>query len=173
MKGIFMDLRKVTRFLEKITDVSILTMSTVDIFVLLGMMMLMVMDVLLRLVCNFSIPGAFELVEFGMILVVYLGLATTQSSKMHISIDILTSKFPERAQIIIGNVNSFLSLFIVSLIAWRGLVYLKYVWASGRDSDVLHIPVYYFQIFLVIGWLLLALALLVDLCKNLMGVKKT
>ena len=129
------------------------------------------MDVTLRLVCNFSIPGAFELVEFGMILVVYLGLATTQASKMHISIDVFTLKFPKRVQVIIGNVNYFFSLVIVSLIAWRGLVYLKHTWATGRDSDVLHIPVYYFQIFLVIGWLLLALALLVDLLKNLANGK--
>jgi TRAP-type C4-dicarboxylate transport system permease small subunit len=162
-------MNKLAQILEKWVKIPILLMSRVDIIVLLGMMMLMVTDVILRLIANYSIPGVFELVEFSMLLLIYLGLASTQTSKMNISVSFFVDKMPQKAQAVIDLVNFLISLFIASLIVWRGLVFLKHVWISGRDSDVLNIPVFYFQFFLVVGWSLLVLALLIDILKHILN----
>ena len=140
--------------------------SKIDILFLFGMMSLMVADVLLRLLAGLTIPGIFELVELGMILVVYLGLAATQTSKMNISVDFFVSRLPKIVQRVLDLLNYLISLFMAGLIGYRGFVYLQHLIEVERDSDVLHIPVF-FQLFSVVGWILLTLAFLIDFVKSM------
>jgi TRAP-type C4-dicarboxylate transport system permease small subunit len=139
--------------------------SKLDIIFLFGMMIAVVADVVLRLIYNYSIPGIFELVELSMILIVYLGLAATQTSKMNISVDFFVSKLPLKIQFAIDIANHIICFCMAALIAYQGFIYLQHLFQVGRDSDVLHIPVSYFQIFSVIGWFLLAMVFLIDFLR--------
>ncbi len=141
--------------------------NTIGIGVLVGMMFLTVSDVFLRYVFNWPVRGTFELTEFMMLVVIWLGVAYTAIKKGHVAIDVLVKHFPRRIQTTIDSIGYFFCLSIAFLIAWRGVIRVHALWSSGEASSVLHIPSFPFEIVLVFGSGLLCLVLLVQFLESL------
>ena len=129
---------------------------------LVAMMLITFFDVLLRNVMSLPITGTYELTELFMILIVYLGVAHAQLSKAHISVDLFMSLVPRRGQAAIDTCTSFLSMGIFMLITWRSFDRFQYLLKNETESDMLSLPLAYFQMVIVIGCGLLSLALLKD-----------
>ena len=61
-------------------------------------MMLLVVDIILRNLFKSAILGATEMVEMGMVLIVFCGFAYTQVEKGHVHVTMVTDKLPHRAR---------------------------------------------------------------------------
>lgn len=60
------------------------------------MMIAIVIDVVNRAVSGRSVPGILELSETALVAAVFLGMAYTGATNGHISVDLLTSKLPDK-----------------------------------------------------------------------------
>jgi TRAP-type C4-dicarboxylate transport system permease small subunit len=73
-------------------------------------------DVILRYVFNAPLPEMFQLTEFMMVGVVYLGIAYVQQLKDHIKIEIATEWMPQKGQDILDLFGHLVGLFILALL---------------------------------------------------------
>jgi TRAP-type C4-dicarboxylate transport system permease small subunit len=109
---------------------------------LLAIMVLTFVDVVGRYLFDNALPYTVELVQLGMGLVVFLGLALTTLEKGHISVDVLTSMLPASVGGLLARFGFALSALFFGLIAWwlfeRGLSFRK----DGLTTDVLLLKVW-------------------------------
>jgi tripartite ATP-independent transporter DctM subunit len=136
------------------------------------MVLLITLDVVLRYFFNRPIKGSYELVEFMMVLVVFLGLAYTQTKKGHVSISLLTSKLSPSQMSVLGSTTNLLCLIIFSLITWRCIMQAENLRTSGTSSDVLFIPNFPFMWVVVFGSVLLCFIFLIDSINSVHDVTK-
>ncbi len=116
-----------------------------------AMMFLITLDVLLRYFFNRPIKGSYELVEFMLVMVVFLGLAYTQTKKGHISVTLLTANMPLSRQVVINSLTSALCLGIYSLVTWRCFIQAGVLMSSQSVSGILEIPTYPFMLIVAFG----------------------
>lgn len=141
--------------------------------VILALMVLLItLDVVLRYFFNRPIKGSYELIEFMMVLIVYLGLGYAQIKKRHVSITLFTNKLSAAQLSVFSIATHFLCLAVFVLITWRGSLQALAIHTNGTTSDVLSIPIFPFMWAVVFGNALLSLTFLIDFIKSLDSVFK-
>lgn len=136
------------------------------------MMMLTVADVVGRkfvgIIPGFQpVPGAFELTEFMLVVLVFAALGYAQFHDDHISINVLTSRFPKRVQAILDTFIYLISLSLSCIVTWRSVLFAQRLIEQEDVSGVLEIPLYPFVFVVAAGMFMFCLALLVNLLKSL------
>lgn len=136
------------------------------------MVLLITLDVVLRYFFNRPISGSYELVEFMMVLIVYLGLAYTQTNKRHVSITLFTTKLSPSQLSVISSATYLLCLVVFIMITWRCILQAEALRTDGTASDVLFIPNFPFMWIVVVGSALLCFVFLIDFFRSLGEVLK-
>jgi TRAP-type C4-dicarboxylate transport system permease small subunit len=113
------------------------------------------------------IPGTFELTEYALIVIVFASLGYTQIKGEHISIDVITSRFPKRGQAILDCFMSLASLAMFGLVAWQGIVYGRRLIEGHNVSGVLSISQGPFAFVVAAGSIVYCLAMLVTFVSSL------
>lgn len=153
-------LNKIQKAIHSLT----FNVCAVSMFVLLPMMLLTTVDVIGRALFARPIPGAVELSEYMLAVIILLGLAYTQQVKGHPRVTIIVSRLPLKFQALLEIFITLLSMLIVFVVIWQG-----WVLATGRMSTivstVLKIPQMPFRLLVSIGGGLLFLELLVELIQ--------
>ncbi len=162
-----MYLKKTLKVVENFSFRLSRVINGVGICLILAMMLLTVSDVLLRYVFNHPIPGSYELIKFMMLIVVFYGLAYTAVKKGHITIDLLLTRLPDRAQAIINTITWALSFGLFCLVTWRSLLLAKAMWQRGDVSTDLLLPIAPILLFAVVGLVALCLVLLGNFFNSL------
>lgn len=147
-------------------------MDRIRMGILALMVLLITADVVLRYFFNRPIKGSYELVEFMMVALVFLGLAYTQVEKGHISITLLTAKLSSAHQAVIHSATYLLCLFTFILITWRSIIHAEALRADGITSAILLIPNYPFMWLVAFGSAILCLVFLIDALKSIDEVIK-
>jgi TRAP-type C4-dicarboxylate transport system permease small subunit len=124
-------------------------------------------DVLLRVFFDKGILGAEELVSLMQVIIVFFALAYTAVQKGHIGVDLVYDRLPKRIQPIITSTISFICMVLCFLIAWQTFKHGKEAWGSSLTTVILKIPIFPFELFTGIGFLLTGLILLVAFLKSL------
>ena len=91
----------------------------VAVIILVAMMLLTVAEVFLRYVFNHPIIGCTEYIEYLMVFVGFLGLAWCASKGLHVKVDLLVSRFPERAQGFIDTINALFVIAVCVVLIWH------------------------------------------------------
>ncbi len=146
--------------------------GSVGAYAIIVMMFLTAADVILRYLFASPIAGAFEFIEYLMVVSVSLTLAHCAVMKGHINIDIAVSRFPQRGQAVIRSIVLLLGLGLFSLITWQSAVHAGIIRTSGIYSIVLRMPAFPFVWVLFIGSTLISLVLLRDLCESVTQTMK-
>jgi len=152
---------------EKIRRIS-RGMCIVGMSFVFPLIFLTIIDVLGRGLLNKPLPGTFELSEYLLSVIILLGVGYTQQVKGHVRVDFFIKKFPKRANIIINIITISLSLLIIGLLIYRGLLEAL---QEKVVSDTLRIPQKPFKFLVPIGCFVLFLELLVDFMENLKNIK--
>ena len=140
--------------------------------VLVAMMLLACSNMIAR-IPGYPIKGTYELVGFFAAIVAAFALGYTQLQKGHTRVDILTSRLPLRAQVIIDTIIHFFSLVIFALLSWRVAVFAGSYWKAGEVSETLNIIFYPFTYAVALGCAFICLVLLLDFLRTLaQAVKK-
>ena len=167
-----MTLRNTAEAIEKVANPLSRVVDSVGRVILALMVLLISVDVVLRYFFNRPIRGSYELVEFMMVLVVFLGLAYTQTKKGHVSITLLTNKLAPSQMSVVKSTTNLLCLIIFSLITWRCIIQAENLRTSGTSSDVLFIPNLPFMWVVVFGSVLLCFIFLIDFINSVDDVTK-
>jgi TRAP-type C4-dicarboxylate transport system permease small subunit len=138
-------------------------------FLILPLMLFTTADVIGRAAWARPIPGIVELSSYALDVFILLGLAYTQQVKGHVRVSMLTSRMPPRAQVICEIGVTFLSLFIIALLAWQGLVVGL---EETAVSDMLRLPQRPFKILVGAAAFLLCLELMIDLSTAFKALKR-
>lgn len=153
-------LTKVADFLEKALSRVSYRVCNFGVTVLMAMVLLVVTDVILRRFFNSPLSFTLELVEIMLTVVVFFAVAYTATQRSHVSIDVLVSRFPLRAQTIIEAALCIISVGLFSTIARGSLIYGMQISRIGLETGILGIPLYPFAFVVASGSILLALVLL-------------
>jgi TRAP-type C4-dicarboxylate transport system permease small subunit len=105
---------------------------------------LTVMDVAGRYLLNRPLPGALELSEFALVLLVFFGLGATGLRGSQVVVDIALDRFSPRLRAISDVFNALLAIGFWAVIAWRTAVQAQEVAIRGEVSTILGLPVYPF-----------------------------
>lgn len=102
------------------------------------------LDVVIRLVVDYSLPGIIELEEFLLLIIIFFSLPYVHSRSGHIRIDLITSKMPGRLQNVLVCVMSLLAVSLFVLLTWQlvhiGLSKMQ----SNEVSWTLKLPMWIF-----------------------------
>lgn len=134
-----------------------------------GVLMLLITgDVIGRSFFDHPIPGTLYISQYVLVSAVYCGLAYCAVLKGHVKIDLLVSRFSERARAVIGAVTGLISLVVFSLLVWSATLMTLSSWSGGEVSlDKLRLPAWPFRAVLVIGVVMLCLVLLIEIIHRI------
>ena len=124
-------------------------------------MMLMVIDIILSLF-SIRVLGNYELTEMAMTIIIFLGLAYTQTENGHVRVTMFVDLLPKRFAMFL---NSFITLVTAGFCAL--MTYCAFIQSgtysySGTSTAVLHVPYSPFSYVMFIGFLLLTIAIVLN-----------
>jgi len=101
---------------------------------------------------------AFHILSYIQIFMIWFGIAYTQKVHGHVCVDLVTMHLPLTFRVICRVVSSLLCILLSLVLCWKGW---SLVWRSYSNHlmtvEELHHPLYWIQIPLVIGAILLVL----------------
>lgn len=127
---------------------------------LIPLMLLTTGEVIGRNLFNRPIAGTVELSEYLLAVFILLGVAYTQQVKGHVAVSVFVSRLPFRGQMVLNVVATLLSLFILGLLTWQGLIVGM---EEKTVSDMLRVPQYPFRLLVAVAAFFTCLELLIDL----------
>jgi len=130
---------------------------------LVPMMLLTSADVMTSGLWARPIPGSTELSSFMLAIFILLGVAYTHQMKGHVRVTMLTDRLPEKWRELLNIFTTLLTLFIVIIVLWQGVVV---AFESSAYSDMLRIPQLPFRLLVSLAALMLALELVFDLADS-------
>lgn len=136
------------------------------------MMFLTATDVFMRYFFNMPITGSYDLTEFLMVIVISFGLAYCALQKGHVKVELVIGMFGQRTQAVINTITCFLSLLLISVIAWQCIKYIKVMYLTKTAYTVILIPVYPSIAIVAFGFFILWLVLLTEFLESLILVIK-
>ncbi|MFC1868247.1 TRAP transporter small permease subunit [Thermodesulfobacteriota bacterium] len=154
------------KFIERVTRL----INGIAMVILALMMFLTAADVILRYVFNCPIPGAFELQEFMMAIMIAAAVGYCAFIKGHINVDIIFILFPQRVQAILNVFHYLIGSCLFAMVCWRTLLEGQAIQARGLTSAVLLIPVFPFYFMVAFGAALLSLVWLYEAIESLFQV---
>jgi tripartite ATP-independent transporter DctM subunit len=152
---------------ERLTLPLVKVANTVALVLLCIMPVPVFIDVVIRFLMSKSIPGAIELEELLMGIIVFFGVAHTHAHGGHINIDLFTSKFPKAANRVIETCLYFLASIFYALMSWQLVEQGIKKFQNQEVSFTYHLPVGAFRFIAAVGAILLALAIFTSFLKAL------
>ncbi|NKB52780.1 MAG: TRAP transporter small permease subunit [Rhizobiaceae bacterium] len=119
-------------------------------------------DVVTRNLFDFSSPWAFDLSEYSLVWITFLGAPWVLLQDRHVRIELLVDSLPRWAQTILGIAVCSVAIFICAVLAWRtGIAAWEYYDRNVMMARIWRIPriAPYFVIPLGSGLLSIAFAL--------------
>jgi TRAP-type C4-dicarboxylate transport system permease small subunit len=139
---------------------------------LILLVLLIAVDVTLRRVFNSPLTFSYEIIQFGLVIVVWGSVLYSTIRERHISIDVLASRLPEKTRQVLRLIFDFVSALILLLIGWQSITYAMDLRAVRLESAMLEIPIYPFVFIVAVGAILAGLILLVGFVDSVRGEEK-
>jgi TRAP-type C4-dicarboxylate transport system permease small subunit len=137
---------------------------------LLGVMVLVVANVLLRYLFNAPIAGTLELTEAALPIIVFLSLALTQYEGGHIRVVLLTRKLPLKARRIASVLAMLLGAALFAWATYAGwLLTAKSIAIGEIQRGSIRYPLWPIKGAIAFGMALLTLQFLIDAAVATMG----
>lgn len=135
--------------------------------VLMLLMVLTVADVTGRYFFNRPLVGMFELTEFMLVSLVFMGMGHTPTKSGHLSVTIFTERRSPRTRFLLRLFNALLSSGLLLLVAAKSFSYSLRIKEAGEVSATLQIPVYPFIMLVSFGALSMAIGLILTITQSL------
>jgi TRAP-type C4-dicarboxylate transport system permease small subunit len=109
-------------------------------------MFFIVCDVIMRKFLNSPILGSYEIVEYAMVVMVFLALAYTQVEKGHISIELIFDIMPQKVKALLDVITNLIAFFFWGTISFTGFLQAAAQFHKKIVSATLLIPVWPFAV---------------------------
>jgi len=134
---------------------------------LLAMVLVVVVAVASRFALALPIAGNIELVKILLVLVIFSGMAYTALNKRHIRVDVITSRFSEKARLAFTVSGDLLALVSILIVSWQIVLNAHNLWLQDWFTAMLKIPLWPFALASAVFMGLFALAILVNFLESL------
>ncbi|MEW6425059.1 MAG: TRAP transporter small permease [Bacillota bacterium] len=141
------------------------------LFVIL-MTFITVIHALGRYLFNRPVPGLVEMCTFMLVPIIFLAAPYTELKKGHTAIPLVLDRLPRKVRTASEILMYILYFFLMVFTTWQSLIRAKFIQKAGYVSSVLSIPHYPFIYVVVVGWLLLAVAVLFRLGEYIKSIKE-
>jgi TRAP-type C4-dicarboxylate transport system permease small subunit len=132
------------------------------------MMLITMADVAMRSVFNSPLEGAYEITEFLMAGVVFLGLAYMQREKGHLAIEIFTERMPPWARSAVRIFGYLVALVLFSAIAYETSQLAYEAWdVQDYTMGAARLPLWPVKTAIAFGSILFCIRLVVDMACDL------
>ena len=160
---------------RKVLNLVFTVLNGVSATVAIFMMILVVLDVLIRTVYGRGISGSVQMVELGMLSVVFFSIANTQKLGEHVSVELVVNKLPLKYQKVVALIMLSIYTIFSSCLTYYTLKRANESLAQGEvmwmGVDV--IPQWPFRYIIPIGLFLLLLRLVDELILAFAELKTT
>lgn len=136
------------------------------------LVLLTVADVFLRRFLNAPVAGSFEISKLILGIIVFFTLAYCAVQGGHIVVDVLVSRFPQRAQSRVGLTIQIFSAVITGLISWQLFFHAVKVKDAGEVTAIWDIWIYPFVFLAALGSALLTIVFLIQSLQAVSGIRK-
>jgi len=136
------------------------------------MMMLVVVDVFMRYVMNRPLMVSDEFSAYMLVALSFLGLAYTWREKGHVRVEILVSRLPPRIYgwvRLLGLILTLIFMIEMDLAAYKMIAYALQI--NLRSSTWLMFPLFWPQLPVFIGFVMLTLLLIVDIARAAVKIR--
>lgn len=143
-------------------------LSIIGGLIVVALMLVSTLDVAMRYLFNSPIDGAYELAEFMLVGMVYLGIAYIQSFKGHVRVDVFVNRVGIRGELLLSIFGNLVGLVAFVLVTWQTGSLALVAWQTGDySSGLVHLPMWPSKLIIPFGTGLLCLRLLTDLLSDL------
>ena len=159
---------------RKILNLFFEVLNGISASVAIFMMVLVVLDVLIRTVCGRGISGSVQMVELGMLSVVFFSIANTQKLGEHVSVELIVNKLTKKNK-------KLVELIMLSIYTVFSICLTYYTFKRANESlvqgevmwmGVEVIPQWPFRYIIPIGLFFLILRLLDEFVLAIADIKK-
>lgn len=148
--------------IERIIARASAALAAVGGVALLTMLALTITNMVMRVVAT-PFYGTVDLVSLLAVLVNGFALAEAQRHKAHVSVELVTTRLPMRAQLAIGSVTTVVSMVVFALAAWQLTAYALNLADQGARTESMGLRYWPVAMMLALGVAMLVLVLLRDL----------
>ncbi len=107
------------------------------------MAVVITIDVFLRYFFGKPLLFADDISVYCMIFITFVGAALTLKMKRHIMVDMLYKMLPRRVQLWLDVVTTFVGCFVIWILTWYTIVWVRYTYDSGyTSSGILQTPMW-------------------------------
>jgi C4-dicarboxylate transporter, DctM subunit len=142
-------------------------------FLLVGIMLLLVAEVILANVFNHPVAASYEMVQYMLVTMVFFGIAYTASKRGHVNVDFVTSRLSKRAQVALDTVTTMLAIGVFIVLFWQSIESALYIRQKHETSYMLGIPTFPFYYVIAFGTALLCAVLLLQLIRGFREVGRS
>ncbi|MFD2638763.1 TRAP transporter small permease [Piscibacillus salipiscarius] len=147
--------------MEKIVRLVCKGLQYVAQFVLFIMALMVTLDVIGRKFFKAPITGTVDVVEVGLIVVIFASIAYTHLNEEHITVDFVVEKFPEKLQYVVEIIINVVIAILMILISWSMWNNAQRLLDSNTVTGDIELPMFIFAVFSVIGTVMFALVAVV------------
>ena len=135
---------------------------------LLMSMFLGVGDVVGTQVLQQPLPGARELTESTMVLIVFGALTYAQIQRSHIRVELLYTRMGPRVQAAMDVITDLAAIIFFGLLCWQAVNEVFISWEIGEATvGLIRFPLYPARIILAVGTGLLIVRLIIDMFSDI------
>ncbi|APC12469.1 MULTISPECIES: TRAP transporter small permease [Providencia] len=154
------------KFLGKLSDI-------VSSLAVAAIVMITILAVFMRWLLNDPLMWSEEVLIICYIWLVMIGAASAAGKRMHVSIDAITSLFPEKIQLVIAVFTHIMAIIALSIFGYLG--YELSIIAEDKITPIIGVSYYYIDLSVPIGASIMVLFsiqhLLEDMSKLIKGDK--
>ena len=159
-------IKKIDKIIARISG----GIGSVTYVAFVGIMFTISVDVIMRKVFQFSIPGSYEIVERMLLLLVFAAFAYGQTNRAHIHVTLFIKLFPKLIRMALFGVLGLLSTATAIFCGYAVWLQGDYSLRAKTVTAVLYIPLYPFFYIASVCMYAFALTLLWDAIKSFIGV---
>ena len=159
-------MKLIEKIIKRITGI----VSIVSFVGFFFIMAITVTDIIIRFTTGSAILGVYEIVERTMTAAVFASFAYTQTERGHVMITILCDKYPPKMRFIAFVFNNAVCVDASVMVAVAAYNQGNLAVDSNYTTAILKIPTAPFYYIECVAMIVLALAFLLDVIKNFVGL---
>ncbi|ODP37761.1 TRAP transporter small permease [Sphingomonas turrisvirgatae] len=111
---------------------------------------------------GFALHGAIEIVQAAIVLIAASSMVSVTLVRGHAAVHILTDRLTPARRATLARIANLLGAIAVLLLAGGSLILLVDLWNGFERSELLHIPLRWFRLLMIVALLFVALLFLRD-----------
>ena len=137
--GFFVYLAKAARILDRFNPI-VRWVQIIGVSILFLWVCFMFIDVVLRYVFARPFAGSHDISQIVLVFIVFFGVAYVQLTDRHITVDLIVSRLSPWAARVMDAITSLISIGVVGVLVWRGIINTLEFIDTGTRSGVYGIP---------------------------------